>query len=328
MIHYIARRNRANTITSFIHNWAPDLRDQLSVIDLESLPSMKRARPGIYIFTDFERMRLGDRRMTVRLRDRIIHRPGFVIHNDPAHAMARFDLLRTLHDRGLNPFNAYRWTCGPLPDCRYPVFIRRAHGHSGARSDLLHTPAELRMALCKARLRYKNILIVEFADVDRPDGVYRKYGAVRLGQHIYPRHILFSNHWMIKDPDLLSPERFVEERHFIEHGDHLAQLKTVFDTAGLTYGRIDYGFVNGKIVTWEINSNPMLLGRAKNTEGIRKPINARFADRFANRLRDDLAAWRREPGETLELSHTRDALLNLTLNVSNHLHRTPAPAPA
>ena len=88
MIHYIARRNRANTITRFITNWAPDLLSKLNVIDLESLPAMKRAEPGLYIFTDYERMRLGDRKMTVRLRNRIINRPGFQVFNDPTHAMA------------------------------------------------------------------------------------------------------------------------------------------------------------------------------------------------------------------------------------------------
>ncbi len=328
MIYYIARRNRANTIETFVDNWAPDLQPLLRIVDLETLPHLKRAEPGIYIFSDFERMRLGERQLTIRLRNRIADQPGFVIFNDPAHAMARYELLHTLHERGLNPFNVYRWSLGPLPKCRFPVFVRTAHGHRGARSPLLHNRRQLALTLCRARLHYKNILIVEYAEVDRPDGIYRKYGAMRFGEHVYPRHLMFSDHWMIKEPDLQDTAKLEEETRFHDEAPDMDKIKAIFDIAGLNFGRIDYGYVDGRLAVWEINSNPHIVGRSKNIHGMRMPLHKRFAHHTADLFRDTIGAWRAERGETVEVSNGRDTALNTAMWVSNHLHRSPKPVSA
>jgi hypothetical protein len=45
---------------------------------------------------------------------------------------------------------------------------------------------------------------------------------------------------------------------------HREELRQIFDLAGITYGRIDYGLRAEKIQVWEINLNPTLIqGREK-----------------------------------------------------------------
>jgi hypothetical protein len=42
----------------------------------------------------------------------------------------------------------------------------------------------------------------------------------------------------------------LEQNPFAEH------LRKVFDVAGIEYGRADFGFLNGRIQVFEINTNP------------------------------------------------------------------------
>lgn len=59
---------------------------------------------------------------------------GCRVLNDPGRVRTRFSLLRALYRAGLNPFNAYGADEEEKPK-RFPVFVRRIHGHGPPLSD-------------------------------------------------------------------------------------------------------------------------------------------------------------------------------------------------
>ena len=56
--------------------------------------------------------------------------------------MRRYELLRHLHQRGVNDFDAYRLTEARKPK-RFPVFIRGENDHNGPESRLIGSQTEL-----------------------------------------------------------------------------------------------------------------------------------------------------------------------------------------
>ncbi|MFI5426708.1 hypothetical protein [Aeromicrobium sp. UC242_57] len=66
---------------------------------------------------------------------------------------------------------------------------------------------------------------------------------------------------MTKVSDLVEPSMNAEELEFIENFPHHDDVAEAFELAGLDYGRIDYGIVDGRMQVWEINTNPIVLHR-------------------------------------------------------------------
>ena len=199
--------------------------------------------------------------------------PDAVLLNDPRSVLRRLELLRTLHRDGINSFNAYRADALERPE-RWPVFVRGEQDHEGPSLPLLHDPAELAGVLEADRERGIDLsrrLIVEYAESKSPDGLYRKYGAFRIGDRIYPRHIFFSRQWMVKLEPPPHDAAIAEEREFIEQGPDNERLMEIFERAGVQYGRIDYARVGAKLAVWEINTNPSVVDAATIEIGKRFP---------------------------------------------------------
>jgi len=147
--------------------------------------------------------------------------------------------------------------------------MRAEDDHAGPLTELLPTLEAAR----RARRRYPDALLVEFLDTADGDGVYRKYSAFRVGDAIVPRHVLFSRHWVVKHPELLDPAYLAEELRYLEDNPHEAALRRIFDTAGLTWGRVDYSVHDGVVQTWEINTNPLLVTPEGTAFGARRPAH-------------------------------------------------------
>jgi hypothetical protein len=180
---------------------------------------------------------------------------GARVLNRPGRVLRRFELLRSLHDAKLNPFNAYR-ADGATPQCRFPVFVRDEQRHDGPLTPLLHNQDELTTALSKLQHR-TSLLIVEYCETRGGDGLYRKYSAMRVADKLIPRHVLFSGQWVDKTPDVITDAGVTEEREFLRAFPHAAQIRSAFELAGIDYGRIDYSCgASGRVVTWEINTIP------------------------------------------------------------------------
>jgi len=252
---------------------------------------LPRAPNGrVYIFSDIDRLHPAQRERAGMLWDALRVAPGTrLILNDPRRSLCRYELLRLLHDRGQNVFNVYRLSERTEPQ-RFPVFIRREDDHKGPLSGLIESPSALEQTLAdsweRGELREGKI-VVEFADTRDTDGIVRKYGAFRVGNRIIPRHVFLSRSWMIKELKMdhdLSPETVAaEENAYLDANPHEAELREIFDLAGIEYGRIDYGLTNGRIQVWEINTNPTILLR-RHLTGPRAPIHRRFAAAFCSAL--------------------------------------------
>ena len=256
-----------------------------------ALPSRRggadAAGARVCVFADLERLTDAElaeaRALWRRRRD-----AGLVSLNDPAHTLRRYDLLRTLHEHGVNRFAVHRLTDDVRPN-RWPVFIRREDTHDGPETPLLRDRGELDAAIERYRSdgrSWDNRIVVEYLDTIGGDGLYRKYGAFVIAGRVLPRHMLFSPRWMQKYSHELSDELMAEERRFVEDNPHERQLQRVAELAGVDYGRIDYGVLDGGVQVWEINTNPMICVPELLAEGPRAAVHRGFMKRYHDALAD------------------------------------------
>jgi hypothetical protein len=263
-LYYFCGRNHAYPLGIFAAFYARKIAPAIRIIPYQTLGRIDRFGPGAYIFTDLDRMTAP---ATVRLRELIepLKAAGRLVLNDPARVLGRFDLLKRLHGTGLNAFNVHR--IGDWKEVRrFPVFIRHENSHKELVTDLIEDPAALGNAIGEIadEADAGDLMIVEFGNVPGADGRFRKYSAYRVGETIYPQHCFSSPQWWIKfDADDMGEEQVEEHLGYVEANPHRDQLATVFDLAGIEYGRIDYCVVDGRVQTFEINTNPTVLqGRA------------------------------------------------------------------
>ncbi|MEP6566973.1 MAG: hypothetical protein ABJB10_17705, partial [Mesorhizobium sp.] len=147
----------------------------------------------------------------------------------------------------------------------FPVFLRWASQHVAPLSGLLGTAADLEDAIADLPRQIRDdadLMIVEFGAAPSPDGRYRKYSAFRVGETIYAQHCFISSDWYVKysNAELSDADR-AEHRDYVRLNPHANELKSIFQIAGIDYGRIDYGLVDGQIQTFEINNNPTVNSR-------------------------------------------------------------------
>ena len=102
--------------------------------------------PGVYVFTDFERLSAIELLAAAGIFRQASQAPNLRCLNDPARAKLRFALLRALKEAGLNDFDAY--PANGLPRAsKFPVFVRATADHGLALTPLLHSQADLDAAL-------------------------------------------------------------------------------------------------------------------------------------------------------------------------------------
>jgi hypothetical protein len=282
LIHYVCTPGHLYTLQGFLESWAPDLTSRFRTITYRDLMSSPPpARPGAYVFADLERLTPTGLQAAARFR-RSLEPLGDRVHvlNDPTRALRRYDLLRKLYESWVNSFDAYRMT-EPRRPRSWPVLLRREYDHRGAIGELIANPETLDSAVAKLAQSPEGLdgaIAVEFRDTADNLGVYRKYGAFRIGDRILPRHVLFSRHWCVKEPDLLEAEHIEEELQYVQGFPHAEAVKPIFDLARIDYGRIDYSFYEGRLQVWEINTNPILVKPASAEAGApRREANTRFA---------------------------------------------------
>ena len=137
---------------------------------------------------------------------------------------------------------------------------------------------------------------MEFCDTSEGDGEFRKFSAFKVGDHIIPCHLLVARHWCVKsgrsettEASLLAGRKFVEDN---PHGEWLAQI---FGVAGIDYGRVDYGVLNGRPQVWEINLNPTIGrgaggGRNSTLPATLRTLREHHREAFHSRLRAAFSA--------------------------------------
>ena len=247
-------------------------------------PGVPRGEPRVYFFTDIERLDAAETERAVALHRRLeAHPDTALILNHPVRSMRRFEVLTTLRERGINTFGVYR-ADDPPRSPRFPVFVRDENEHGTGFSGLLSSRQELDSHLGTLGGRLEGKVVVEFCDTSDASGVIRKYGAFKVFDRILARQIHFSRHWILREPDIRTPETAREELEYVETNPHAEQLREIFALARIDYGRIDYSVIDGRIQVWEINTNPMILIPRDREDPLRCVAHERFGRAFNEAL--------------------------------------------
>ncbi|MDZ4735024.1 MAG: hypothetical protein SGJ07_01630 [Rhodospirillaceae bacterium] len=262
MIYYLVTAKHLYTMRDFLAGPGQKLDERVEVVTYKDFLRLKFLPFGTFVFSDVDRMS-GSQSMELLKRWKTIRAAGAPTLNHPVLSLRRYDLLRKLHEEGINRFDAYMMTEHRKPK-RFPVFVRSAFDHEGAKTELLADQAALDAEL--ARLRAEPVwpgdkVIVEYEHYADAQGVYKKYAGFRVADRFVPRQVLAATKWVVKRPELQTPELAAEEAAYLDANPHRDLLMRVFDLANIDYGRIDYAVIDGEVQVFEINSNPTIIGR-------------------------------------------------------------------
>lgn len=287
MILYVCRARHKYTINRFLPVVPAERRGMLRVKTYEDMFATLRLPPAHLIFTDFDRLSQYELEIAATAAEKMREAcPEARILNHPARFLQRHELLTMLWQKGINPFRSARLEL-PLPDLSYPVFLRREGDANGPETDLLPDSAALERALDDMRARgvpLRGRLAVEFCNRADADGLFRKYGAFRVGDRILPQHLQISEDWVVKsNSNQLTEAHVAEEMDYILTNPHGDAIKQIMDLAGADFGRIDYTVVDGRIIVFEINSNPTFPGIDKDDprQDRRRIVRDRLLDAFS-----------------------------------------------
>jgi len=237
----------------------PDIPVRVRLFTYAELLRAETIPRATYVFTDMDRLSLWDLRIAA-FAYRRLRGHGCRVLNDPARVTSRWGLMRRLHLAGINNFNAYRAEESVLPR-RWPVFLRTEGDHLGPASDLLHSLDQLQAMIDRFVSEGRplsSLLIVEYSAQPVRPGLYRKFGSFRLGRAEFGHFCVDEDHWIAKlgKRGITPPELYDEENRIVRDNPHGRSVAAAFDIAGIEYGRVDFGLVNGKVQIYEINSNP------------------------------------------------------------------------
>ena len=283
-IRILTTRAHADEARSLVERGGAPARGLYEVLPYESLG--RQVPGGHYVFADLERLDDRTRRVAVVVRRALLAQDrGWRMLNHPSASLSRAELLRALAAEGINRFRATRvWE---RVDRRYPVFLRHEAEHTGAMGEPVADPAALDAEvrrLVEAGFSRERLLAVEFEDVRSPDGLYRKYSAMRVGDALFPVNVQFSRGWVTKQTEVVTEDTVSEELALARDFPGQETVQRVFEIAAIEYGRIDYALVDGRPCVWEINTNPTLIGETGG-HPLRAPVRARFVERAAAAFR-------------------------------------------
>ena len=281
MILIVTTERHRYTHASVVSEDSVDVR----VISYDELKKHASTLPvATYVFTDMDRLAPSQlRRAAVQYR--ALRKLGQTVLNDPARVLSRFGLLRALNRAGVNRFDAYRVEDLEQPR-QWPVFVRFETEHGDPFSDLLRNRKELDASIARAidrGLPRSALIVIEYAAEPVQPGLFRKLSAFRVGDRILGYTCVHDDQWVVKygKPAIATPELYEEEYEIVATSPFADALRSVFDIAGVNYGRVDFGLVGGKPQIYEINSNPDIKLRTEpSTVARRNESNALFRENY------------------------------------------------
>ncbi len=288
MIVFIVTAAHRYTIDALDADFGAPLPD-CRALSYEALFAPSNLPGGTYVFGDVERLSYREIALAAQVYRQMATKTGFRVVNDLARARTRYGLLRALHEAGINDFDAYRADGFPRPT-RFPVFVRIEASHEPALTGLLADQAALDAALVAleaAGHALGRLVVIEYCAEPVAPGLFRRYGAYRIGNRIHLDHVVTEDNWNVKwgRQGLVGEETYREDDKAVRDNMLAETLGTTFDIAGIAYGRADFGLVGGRPQIYEINTNPT-VGRLADHPSPTRMATMRFAhERFAEYLR-------------------------------------------
>jgi hypothetical protein len=259
MIYFIATGRHLYTVRALAKS--PLLVRVVKTRSYDWLFRQSRVSAAAIVFSDFERLLYHEHLEAARIAN-VLREGGVRILNHPAFARQRFDLLFQLHKQGINPFQMYRAVCDPKP-ARFPVFVKSESEHRKILDALYHNQEELNRALGDLRdkgVPLQNILVTEFANSPVREGVWQKQTAYRVGDRFIAAPQVGEDRPFVKygTRGLASEAEFQQGVDTVEANRYPAELERAFAIANIEFGRADYGYENGRMALYEINTNPTI----------------------------------------------------------------------
>jgi hypothetical protein len=242
MIYYLTLRPSEEFAWDYVNKGLAGGGPPAEVLCYEDVLGKAEVPAGVYVFTGLNRFGPGARKALGQLYDQLGADPATRPLNDPNQALGRFELLRRLHQEGMNGFRAFgAWE--DLSELRFPVFVRD-RSRDGGIPTLLHSIREVEAEVGWALVRgaaLSELIIVEFLDTRCEDGLYRKYSAYVVGDEILPVSLEHGRDWVLRYPRAeFTPEGLAEERRFVLEGSHQDQLEKIRLISRIQFGRMDF----------------------------------------------------------------------------------------
>lgn len=241
-----------------------------------------------YILTDFDRLSPTALEIGGRLYRRLVA-DGVTVLNDPRRFRNRAQLISTLQAQGLITYGCTPAASGHWPT-RYPVFLRTGASHRGMITGLLDTRDAAEEALTQALHKgfaITDLIFVEYCAEPMPGtGHFQKHAALRVGKALVRANTVNDQSWTAKNgaANLATPEHYAAERAEYDHWPHRDYAARVFDVAGLDFGRLDFGIVDGRPQAYEINTNPTLKVEVSHANPDRRVTMTRYRDGILDAL--------------------------------------------
>ncbi len=266
-INFLVPENQIWIIQNFQNRLPDKVGRKIQINTYEKLDELRKIDAGTVIFTGLGVITEAQRELSTNVWNQLGEsESGFRLLNHPEKTLGRHELLGELHIRGINDFRSFTIQYVKETDINFPVFIRERKKHTGSLTTLIHSISEFDLALKDVKKRGYNLtelLVVEYVHTADSNNIYRKYSAFKIGDKIIARYLTLSYDWVTKenaddhtDKVLYTDELIQEEHEYIVGNPHEEELRNIFNIAHIDFGRIDYGFKDGRIQVWEINTLP------------------------------------------------------------------------
>lgn len=144
-------------------------------------------------------------------------------------------------------------------DLGWPLIVRTAGTHRGTATVRIDRPEDVREALRKLVWGGHDLYLTEYVDSRDADGYFRKLRLVVIGDGVFVRHWIATDHWMVHGDD-----RDLEFLHAEAHllatfrstllPELAVRLRAIADAIDLDYFGIDCNLrPDGRLLIYEVN---------------------------------------------------------------------------
>jgi glutathione synthase/RimK-type ligase-like ATP-grasp enzyme len=148
----------------------------------------------------------------------------------------------------------------------FPVLLRPAGTHGGEDLELIAEPDEI--APLVARSAHAAFYVTGFVDYRSPDGLFRKYRLIFVGDQILPYHLAIADAWkvhyyrteMVRHAWMRQEEEtFLRDPAAVFDSVHFEALNAIRAAVDLEFFGIDCGLDrDGRLVVFEVNASMLV----------------------------------------------------------------------